>query len=49
MARHHPSAPSAQQAPAQAGRHEAPVTFDAFVSSIYLPHVKLRKRSWRVD
>ena len=49
MARHHPSAPSAQQASVQAGRHEAPVTFDAFVSSIYLPHVKLRKRSWRVD
>ena len=23
--------------------------FDAFVAAVYLPHVKLRKRSWRVD
>ena len=23
--------------------------FDGFVSSVYLPHVRLRKRSWRVD
>ena len=25
------------------------LSFDAFVSHIYLPHVKLRKRSWQVD
>ena len=49
MARHHPSASSAQQPPAQAGRHDVPAIFDAFVSDIYLPHVKLRKRSWKVD
>ena len=22
---------------------------DAFVSTVYLPHIRLRKRSWRVD
>lgn len=49
MARHHPSASPAQQPPAQAGRHDVPVIFDAFVSDIYLPHAKLRKRSWDVD
>ncbi len=26
-----------------------PLHLDAFVSNVYLPHVKLRKRSWRVD
>jgi integrase len=25
------------------------ITFDAFVESLYLPHAKLRKRSWQVD
>lgn len=49
MARHHPSASPAQQPPTQAGRHDVPVIFDAFVSDIYLPHAKLRKRSWDVD
>ena len=49
MARHHPSASAAHQPSAQAGRHDVPVIFDAFVSDIYLPHVKLRKRSWDVD
>ena len=44
MARHHTSAyrPSA-------GRYDAPTTLDSFVSNVYLPHVKVRKRSWRVD
>lgn len=42
MARHHPSASAAHQPSAQAGRHDVPVIFDAFVSDIYLPHVKLR-------
>ncbi len=49
MARHRSSAPLAQQSPAQAGRRDAPITLDAFVSTVYLPHVKVRKRSWRVD
>lgn len=49
MARHHMSASSAHQPPAHAGRHDLPVIFDAFVSDIYLPHAKLRKRSWSVD
>jgi integrase len=32
------------------GHGEADVrTFDAFVENVYLPHVQLRKRSWRVD
>lgn len=26
-----------------------PITLDAFVSQVYLPYVKLRKRSWRID
>lgn len=25
------------------------LTLDAFVSQVYLPYVKLRKRSWRID
>ncbi len=49
MARHRLSEPSAQQPPAQAGRRDAPITLDAFVANVYLPHVKVRKRSWRVD
>ena len=32
------------------GRHTPDsVNLDAFVTNIYLPHVKLRKQSWRVD
>ncbi|WP_165070753.1 site-specific integrase [Desulfovibrio sp. ZJ200] len=49
MARHRSSDPSAQQPPAQAGRRDAPITLDAFVANVYLPHVTIRKRSWRVD
>ncbi len=45
MARHRSSAPLAQQSSAQAGRRDAPITLDAFVSTVYLPHVKVRKRS----
>ena len=25
------------------------LTLDAFVSQIYLPHIKIRKRSWKID
>ena len=33
-----------------AGRHEpSTVTVDYFVSTCYLPHIQLRKRSWAVD
>ncbi len=54
MARHYPSTRSTASSLTQTGdsdRHATPdpVNFDAFVSSIYLPHVKLRKRSWHVD
>lgn len=33
------------------GGHTAPVaaSLDAFVSDVYLPHVRFRKRSWQVD
>ncbi len=49
MVRHHMSAFPAHQLPGQSGRHDVPVILDAFASDIYLPHVKLRKRSWKVD
>ncbi|WP_291433570.1 hypothetical protein [Desulfovibrio sp.] len=43
------TAPSSMQA-GNSGRHTPDsVNLDAFVSNVYLPHVKLRKRSWRVD
>ena len=53
MTRHYSSTCSAASSSTQtdvSGRHTPDsVKLDAFVSSIYLPHVKLRKRSWRVD
>ena len=54
MTRHCPSTRSAvpsQTQTADSGRHTKPgsINLDAFVSNIYLPHVQLRKRSWRVD
>lgn len=54
MACHRPTMISASPPPVQIvrrGRQAKPgtVNLDAFVSSVYLPHVKLRKRSWRVD
>lgn len=51
--RHHPSICSARIPLVQSGHCGSFVnnftSLDAFVSSIYLPHVKLRKRSWRVN
>ena len=53
MTHHYPStrlvtSPSSQIG--DSGRHTPDsVNLDAFVTNIYLPHVKLRKRSWRVD
>ncbi len=45
--------PSSTAAPAPqgegCGRSAAGVVFDAFVSQVYLPHARARKRSWRVD
>ena len=38
--------PSGRRGKAAAGNTSS---FDAFVSGIYLPHARLRKRSWRVD
>ena len=38
-----------KQIPALAGRSDILISLDTFVSNIYLPHTKLRKRSWRVD
>ena len=53
MPRHHSPACSAKTPLAQNGHCGRCATnsasFDAFVSTVYLPHVKLRKRSWRVD
>lgn len=54
MARHYPSTRSAASSSTQtddSGRHTKPdsVNLDAFVSNVYLPRVRLRKRSWRVD
>ena len=53
MTRHYSSIRSAAPSSTQtgdSGRHTPDsVNLDAFVSNIYLPHIKLRKRSWRVD
>ena len=53
MARHYSSTRSAASPSGQtgdSGRHTPDSrNLDTFVSNIYLPHVKLRKRSWRVD
>ena len=53
MTRHCPStrpAVPSQTQTADSDRHTSDSgNLDAFVSNIYLPHVKLRKRSWRVD
>lgn len=49
MARHQLSVSSASQPSAQSGRRNALTILDAFVANVYLPHVKLRKRSWDVD
>lgn len=29
--------------------HATPLTLDAFISQVYLPHAKASKRSWRID
>lgn len=51
MARPHQPNPSAssplEQDDPRSEHH--PVSLDAFVSTVYLPHIRLRKRSWRVD
>ncbi len=47
----HP-APSVSPAPARRRTRkpvQATATFDAFVSGVYLPHIRFRKRSWQVD
>ncbi len=53
MVRHSPSTrPAASSTQTDDfGRQAKPdsINLDAFVSHIYLPHVRLRKRSWRVD
>lgn len=50
MARHYLSTRSVASSSAQtidSGRHTK--NLDAFVSNVYLPHIRLRKRSWSVD
>ena len=46
------SAPGVSPAPARRRTRkpvQATATFDAFVSGVYLPHIRFRKRSWQVD
>lgn len=54
MARHRPSRSSASASPLPFGQRRRSAKADAslldtFVSDVYLPHARLRKRSWRVD
>lgn len=53
MPRHHPPTYSAKNQLVQGGHCGRCVnnsaSLDAFVSTVYLPHIRLRKRSWRVD
>lgn len=54
MTCHRPTTSSARPRPARSERRGGPaktraVGLDAFVSDVYLPHARLRKRSWRVD
>lgn len=44
-----PSETRALKTLAPRGRASKALTLDAFVSRVYLPHARLRKRSWRVD
>ena len=55
MVRHSPSAPSTSSSSMTIRRRGGRSTksdaanLDSFVSDVYLPHVQLRKRSWKVD
>lgn len=48
-----PSLPGASPTPikrlAKKAAQADAITFDAFVSEVYLPHIRFRKRSWQVD
>lgn len=41
--------PSDQTAPDHTRAEAKPLTLDTFISQVYLPHAKVRKRSWRID
>ena len=53
MAQHRPQRSAALRPSGNSGRRDCARTdslrLDAFVAAVYLPHVRLRKRSWRVD
>ena len=54
MARHYSATRSVASSSTQtgnSGRQTTPdsINLDAFVANVYLPHIKLRKRSWYVD
>ena len=53
MSRNRPSSPFSAFSPSSKRNGRAAINktsfFDAFVSGIYLPHARLRKRSWQVD
>lgn len=41
--------PSDQTVPDDTRAKAKPLTLDAFVAQVYLPHARARKRSWRID
>ena len=53
MVRRHPTASTAGSPQLSAGRgrkqKRSAITLDEFTSAVYLPHIAMRKRSWRLD
>lgn len=41
--------PKTEHAATERGTKSKPLTLDAFISQVYLPHIKARKRSWQTD
>ena len=53
MVRRHPTASTAGSPQLSAGKGRKQkrsfITLDEFTSAVYLPHIAMRKRSWRLD
>ena len=53
MVRRHPTASTAGSPQLSAGKgrkqKRSVITLDEFTSAVYLPHIAMRKRSWRLD
>jgi integrase len=53
MVRRHPTASTAGSPQLSAGKgrkqKRSVITLDEFTSAVYLPHIAMRKRSWRID